>query len=236
MYFTQYLLSACWKKLHWRFCSWQRLGLIQAFKEHIDILEAHLDMIGKLAGPKDTFSEWDAGDRTLLNFLYSHRNGIFGRLLPRILPSNMHPQPRSPVFDKFHDAVVHAYDKNDLRLLYTKKTALGFHYLVYCVFLMASQVIKLIKDPSQPLWNTGASKRLLYPESVDMFKSHIKAAILPMKFLQFVLSSMVFKHHIGVWTNNEECLAFLLLSWMEKINNLTFGKRWQIMVESKKSS
>ena len=155
-------------------------------------------MVGESAGPKDTFSERGASDRTLLNFLYSHRNGIFGRLLPGILPSDMHPQPRSPVFDKFHDAVVHAYNKNDLRLLYTKETALGFHYLVYCVFLMAGQAIKSIKDLSQPLKNTGASKRSSYPESVDMFKSHIKAAVLPMKFLQFVLSSTVFKHHIGV--------------------------------------
>lgn len=228
MSFTEYLLSACWEKLHRRFCSWQRLGLIRKFEENVDILEAHLS-----TRPKDTFLERGPGDRTLLNFLYGSKEGIFKELLPSILPSDMHPQRLPSVFDKFYEAVICAYENHDLMLLYTKETALGFHYLVYCVFLAAGRAIKLIKDHSQAIKKTGATKILSYSDSVDTFKSHIEAAVFPMKFLQFVLSSTVFKRHIDVWTNDGECLTFLLPSWTEKRTNLIFGKRRQIMAESK---
>lgn len=234
MSFTLYLLSACWEKLHRRFCSWQRLGLIRKFEECVKILEDHLSIIGKSTGPReDTLLARGPGDRTLLNFLYGNRRDIFTKLLPSILPSDMDPQPSQSVFDKFYEAVIHAHEKDELTLLYTKETALGFHYLVYCVFLMAGRAIKSIKDLSQPLKNTGAKKSPSYIQSVDGFKCHIKAAVLPMKFLQFVLSSTVFKRHIGVWTNDGECIAFLFPSWTEKTNNLIFGKKRHIMAESK---
>jgi hypothetical protein len=55
MYFNEYLVSACWKKLHRRFCSWQRLGLIWKFEERVDLLEAHLNLIADLGGPQNTF-------------------------------------------------------------------------------------------------------------------------------------------------------------------------------------
>jgi len=234
MSFTQYLLSVCWEKLHRRFCSWQRLGLIRKFEERVDILDAHLAIVGTSSGPKDPFLSRGTGDRTLLNFLYGNKDNIFKKMLPSALPSDMHPQPSPSVFDKLYEAVVHAHEKKKLELLYTKETALGFHYLVYCVFLTAGRAIKLIKDRSKPLKIAGASKNVSYSEFVESFKSHITAAVLPMKFLQFVLGSTVFKDHIGVWTNDGESLDLLLPNWTEKRVNLIFGKKRQFMAESKK--
>ena len=233
MKFSEYLVSACWEKLHRQFCSWQRLGLIRKFEEGVELLEGHLDIIEKSVGPKDTFLERGPGDRTLVNFLYLNRDNIFREMLPSTLPSDMHRRPSPSVFDKLYEAVVYAFENNDLEPLYTKETALGFHYLVYCVFLLAGQAIKLIKDHSQPLKKRGAEKKVEYSSLVETFKMHIKAAIMPMKFLQFVLSSTVFKGHIGVWTNDGESLHCLLPKWTEKKINLVFGRNRQILVGSK---
>lgn len=233
MSFSVYLLSACWKKLHRRFCSWQRLNLIRKFEERVDLLEAHLNLIGQSSGPKMTFLERGPGDHTLASFLKANPL-IFTEMLPKALPDDMHPKPPPLVFDKLHQAVVRACDHNDLESLYTKETALGFHYLVYCVFLIAGNAIKKIKDHSTPLNLQGAKKGASYSSLVDDFKVHIKGAIFPMKFLQFVLSSTVFKRHIGVWTNDGECLDSLLPSWAEKRDDVIFGIKRGIQAASKK--
>jgi hypothetical protein len=144
-------------------------------------------------------------------------------MLPQALPHDMNP-PQSPsVFDKFHQAAVYAFEKDDLKPLYTEKTALGFHYIVYCIFLLTGEAIILIKDHSTSL-NTAGTKNPLYSSLVEEFKVHIRGAVMPMKFLQFVLSSTVFKRHIAVWTNDAECLDILLPKWMEKKDNLIYGK------------
>lgn len=152
-------------------------------------------------------------------------------MLPSALPSTA----AINIFYKLREAVVNAFDKNDLAYLYTKETALDFHYLVYCVFLLAGQAIRKIKDHQVPLKQAGAKKnKASYASLVEVLKSHISAAVLPMKFLHCVLNSTVFKRHIGVWTNDGECLDDLLPKWSQKEVNMEFGKKRQILAESKK--
>lgn len=231
--FFDYLLSACWRKLHRRFCSWQGLGLIRSFEERVDLLKKHLNIIGTLAGPSKTFRDRGPGDRTLTFFLYKNKHIIFDKMLPSVLSPDMRPQqPRSPaVFNDFREAVVNAYHENDLAELYTEKTALGFHYLVYCAFLLAGQAIRGIKDchDNFKLVEKVANRKEEYDDKVKVFKDRILAAVLPMKLLQCVLSSTVFKNHIGVWTNDGESLEQLLPKWGEKKANVEFGIKRRIL-------
>jgi hypothetical protein len=234
MIFSEYLLSVCWDKLYGRFCSWERLGLIRIFEEDVGMLVEHLKV-----ELNDSLSEPGIGDQTLVNFLFTYKDTIFGNMLPSVVPKDHLPVS---VFDKFREAVVYAYDNQDLKSIYTKETALGFHYLVYCVFLLAGQALKKIKDHSQPVRHIVAENRSShaakeknkeYRSQIEAFKNHIKAAIIPMKFLQFVLTSSVFKAHIRIWTNDGESLHCLLPKWTEKKDNLFFGIKRQIIAESR---
>ena len=232
--FFDYLLSACWRKLYRRFSSWQGLGLIRNFEERVDLLQRHLDIIGTPAGPNKTFMDRGPGDHTLAIFLHRNRVVIFESMLPSVLQHDMHSPPPKSVFDDFREAVVNANDKDDLMGLYTQKTALGFHYFVYCAFLLAGQAIRAIYDSYEPLAKNGASTKKSYTNAVKNFKDDILAAVLPMKLLQYVLGSTIFKRHIEVWTNDGACLEQLLPKWPQKKDNLIFGKRRHILGSSKK--
>ena len=249
-HFFDYLLSACWEKLHRRFCSWQGLGFIRNFEERINLLSGHLDMFSN-----ESFMDRGPGDRTLTQFLYLNKEVIFGTMLPLVFWDSS-SQSSMQVFDKLHDAVIKAYNKDSM-CIYTKDTVLGFHYLAYSAFLLAGQAIREIKDHQAPLKNAGANlanlkkkneagvkkdagakkkeakKEKLYNSLGEAFRRHISAAVLPMKFLQCVLSSTMFKRHIKIWTNNGESLDELLPKWWQKKDNLLFGKKRHILAASK---
>jgi len=95
--FFDYLLSACWEKLHRRFCSWRRLGLIRNFEERVDLLNGHLDMIGTSAGPNKDFMVRGPGDRTLTHFLYLNRESVYAAVGSSIYCRNQYilQAPRS---------------------------------------------------------------------------------------------------------------------------------------------
>jgi hypothetical protein len=189
-------------------------------------------LIGTLAGPKEDFMESGPGDRKLTQFLYWNQ-AVFKRMLPLALPhDSIHCQlPQS--FNKLREAVRHAFEKNDLKLLYTKETALEFHYLLYGVFLLAGQAIRTIKDHHTPLSQTGAKDKKDYLSQVEKFKARILAAMLPMKLLQCLLSSTVFKWHIGVLTNDGESVDELFPKWSQKKDDVKFGIKQRIFSESK---
>jgi hypothetical protein len=228
--FFNYLLSACWEKLYLRFISWQRLGFIRSFEERVDLLNGHLELIGTPAGPDETYMDRGPGDRTLTDLLFLNEEYLFEHMLPSVLPRDTLPLP---LFSKLREAVVEADPDNRLKCLYTKETALEFHYLVYCVFLLSGQAIKQIKDRNKVLKETKSTKKE-YPSLVDEFKKCIEAAVLPMKLLQCVLSSTVFKRHICIWTNDGESLDELLPKWPQKADNLRFGIKQKFLAESKK--
>jgi hypothetical protein len=230
--FFDYLISACWPKLYRRFCSWRGLGLIRNFEDRVDLLNGHLELIGTPAGPKESFMDRGAGDRTLVHFLY-HNEVVFNAMLPSVLDNNV---VSVSVFDHLRKAVHNACQLNDLTNIYTKETALGFHYLVYCSFLLAGQALRKIKDHQAPLKLVGAERKSGYSLLVERFKSCIAAAVAPLKLLQYVLSSTVFKRHIGVWTNDGESLEELLPKWSQKRDNLDFGRKREILAKSKGSS
>lgn len=227
--FYTYLLSSCWEKLYSRFSSWQRLGLIRSFEEKVVLLEGHLKLIGSLVGPNVDFMEQGpgSGDMTFTQFLYLNGDAIFGSdagsgMLVSVLPPDLGLS--NSVFDKLREAIYDA-SKDSKSYLYTKETSLGFHYLVYCAFLLAGHAIREIKDHHVGLNQTGAENKEGYHELVDKFKGRIRAAVLPMKFLHCVLSSTVFKRHIGIWTNDGESIDNILPKWLEKSDNLKFGKK-----------
>jgi hypothetical protein len=229
-FFFEYLLSACWKKLYRRFSSWQGLSFIRCFEKQISIFEGHFDLIGKMGGPEETCWVQGPGDRTLVQFLYYHKD-IFEIMLPYAL--DRHPWSQSSisisVFDKLREAIDKSHN-GDL-MLYTKDTALGFHYLVYFSLLIAGQAIRAIKDRQlDPRVKLTAKNKA----SVEAFLSSIGAAVVPMKLLQYVLNSTAFKQHIKVWTNNGDSVEALLPKWSEKQDNLLFGKAVQILATLKK--
>jgi len=229
--FFEYLLSACWPKLHRRFCSWQGLGFIRTLEERVDLLKEHIDMIGTSAGPHESFSDRGPGDRTLVHLLYANRDNVFESMVPSVLPLEI-CQPL-PSLNNLREAIVNAVEKGEWRDLYTGKTALDFHYLVYAIFLLAGQAIRKIKDHSKPLKQTGATNKASYDSLVKEFKKQILAAVLPMKLLQYVLSSTIFKKHVHVWTNDGAYLSELLPKWSQKRNNMRFGKKRGILATSK---
>ena len=224
--FFTYLLSACWQKLHRRFCSWRGLGLIRNFEERIDLLNGHLELIGTSGGPDQNFLSRGPGDRTLVHFLHKNKD-VFVKMLPSVLDN-------IPAFDKLRQEVNNAYENDNLKKLYTKETALGFHYLVYGSFILAGKAIRLIKDHHEPIKLAGAEKKQDYDSKVEIFKKAIAAAVLPLKLLHCVLSSTVFKSHIGVWTNDGESIQEILPTWSQKKDNLVFGIRRGILGRSKK--
>jgi hypothetical protein len=228
--FFIYLLSACWGKLYRRFCSWQGLGFIRSFETREYLLEAHLNLIGKPGGPKDDYLDRGSGDRTLSHFLYLNMNVIFDVILPSF-PRKMGSSSIKE-FDKLREAVKEAYNGN-LKCLYTKDTALGFHYLVYFSFILAGQVMKRIKDVSLSL---KKKKNVEDKALKEEYQKNVGAAVLPMKLLQTLLSSTVFQRHICVWTNDGETIDSLLPKWSEKKDNVVFGETVQIVATSKEST
>ena len=233
--FFTYLLSACWEKLYRRLCSWQGLGFIRSFETREYLLEAHLNLIGKPGGPKDDYLDRGPGDRTLAHFLYLNTNVIFDVILPNFLQKmESSSLPSIKEFDKLRKAVKEAYDGDgNLKCLYTKDTALGFHYLVYFSFILAGQVMKGIKDVSLSL---KKKKNVEDKALKEEYRKHVRAAVLPMKLLQTLLSSTVFQRHICVWTNDGETIDGLLPKWSEKKDNVVFGETVQIVATSKEST
>ena len=226
--FFTYLLSACWEKLYRRLCSWQGLGFIRSFETREYLLEAHLNLIGKPGGPKDNYLDRGPSDRTLSHFLYLNMNVIFDVILPSF-PRKMGSSSIKE-FDKLREAVKEAYNGN-LKCLYTKDTALGFHYLVYFSFIVAGQLMKGIKDVSLSLKKKKNDKALK-----EKYGKYVGAAVLPMKLLQTLLSSTVFQRHICVWTNDGETIDSLLPKWSEKNDNVVFGETVQIVATSKEGT
>ena len=218
--FFKYLLSACWRKIYRRFSSWQGLSLIRKFQDRVDLLKGHLSLIGTSASPNDNFAR-GPGDRSLIQFLHLN-NYVFG-MLRQVLPDNL-----QSVFEKLCKEVDHA-TKDALTPLYTKETALGFHYLVFGAFLLAGQAIMTIKDGHRPLACLKAEQKKEYGSRVEHFRNCIAAAVLPMKLLQCVLSSTAFKHHIGVWTSNGESVGELFPIWSQKSLDMKFGKEQRIV-------
>ena len=150
-----------------------------------------------------------------------------------MLPTVSHKSvPQAVIeFDKLFDAI----DGNDLKKFYTKETALGFHYLVYCAFLLAGHAIGRIQDFHVPLKGKRPKNDPdgLWEKAVEDFKLRIEAAVFPMKLLNYVLISSVFKVHIGVWTKDGEFLHELLPKWSQKKDNIMFGKTEDILASSK---
>ena len=219
--FFKYLLSACWEKVYRRFSSWQALSLIRKFQDRVDLLKGHLSLIGTSASSNDNFAR-GPGDRSLIQFL--HWNKVVFGMLEQVLPDD----PKS-VFEKLRDEVIdHAFADSSMPL-YTKETALAFHYLVFGAFLLAAQAIVKIKDGRRPLNQSNAQKKNEYVSQVDHFKKCIAAAVLPMKLLQCVLSSTAFKQHIGVWTSNGESVSELFPIWSQKSLDVKFGIDRQIL-------
>jgi hypothetical protein len=228
--FFTYLLSACWGKLYRRFCSWQGLGFIRSFETREYLLVAHLKLLGEPGGPKDDYLDRGPGDRTLSHFLYLNMNVIFDVILPNF-PREMGSSPMKE-FDKLREAVKKAYN-GDSMWLYTKDTALGFHYLVYFSFILAGRAMKGIKDVSLSL---KKKKNVEDKALKEEYQKHVRAAVLPMKLLQTLLSSTVFQRHICVWTNDGDTIDSLLPKWSEKKDNVVFGETVKIVATSKEST
>lgn len=242
--FYKYLISACWGKLYQRFCSWQALGFIRKFEERVGLLEGHIKEIGSPNGPNLTFKNRGPGNRSLVQLLYLNKTS-FQKMLPSVLPDEILsslPQSQSNLFVDLWDAVESDYKAIEkqgdctLKKLYTEKTMQDFHYFVYCAFLLACQAMREINDRHAfiNVWPSKANKTAEYESSVVTFKNSILAAVLPLKLLQSVLSSMVFKRHIAVWTNDGESLDELLPKWSEKEDNLKFRKVRNILLKTRK--
>ena len=88
------------------------------------------------------------------------------------------PDDLKSVFEKLHDEVVDHAVADSSMPLYTKETALAFHYLVFGAFLLAAQVIVKIKDGGRPLKQSKAQKKEDYVSQVQHFKKCIAAAVL----------------------------------------------------------
>lgn len=196
-------------------------------------------MIGELGGPNESYLDRGPGDHTLVVFLHRNKKFIWEDMIPLALTDyNKNSSKQWPLaiseFDKLREAIDKAY-MGDLKCLYTKDTAMGFHYLVYLTFLLAGQAFEAINYHCGPagLRAVGARKQIDYQSKLKEFRAYLGAAVQTTKFLQCVLSSTVFKRHIGVWTCDGESLHFLLPKWSEKKESLAFGKERGILSRTK---
>jgi hypothetical protein len=232
--FFIYLISACWRKLHRRFCSWQGLGFIYHLERSFIVFKGHLDQIGKRGGLPLYIVDGAVGpgDRTLIECL--HLNTEIFDILHSVLPPDFPEEFKlsEPVFGKLSKAVVKAYS-GDFAGFYTKDTAHDFHVFVYCAFLLAGQALRMIHDSFPPLAKRGIEKKPEYEKLVNDYKLSISAATMPMKLLQCLLSSSVFQRHIKIWTDNGESLGKILPKWQDKVDNLKFGKLRRILSDLK---
>ena len=245
--FFLYLLASSWEKLHWRFRSWRALGFIMQLEEAIisGRIEKHLTEIGGSYAPSKPPEELGPGDRTLADFFSGNQTFVLDMItttwkdLPQTIRSKFPIEKLSEgklpeklfedFFKPFGVAAVHARSSKR-GPLYTKESAMSFHYLLYFSFLIAGTALSKIKDSLHALKNASASE---YEKSTDLYKQAILAAEFPYRLLICVLSSKALRVHMDLWTNHGTELKTLLPVFEKKQEYLKFGKERHILPSSK---
>lgn len=246
--FFLYLLAASWMKLHARFRSWRALSFIRELERGITegYVVSQIEEIGNDYGPVIP-QVIGPGDCTLADFFSKNEKFLCEMItyachtLPdeiRIQLSKLvNPSPsesedaihdKTFTFNVFGEAVERTLKEK--KPLYTKETALTFHYLLYFAFLMAGRALRGIKDYHQKFKSAAPKKR---SEPAQDYKSEIEAAELPIRFLICMLSSKAFKSHITVWTSKGASLKVILPRFTEKRDCMIFGKDRDILALSK---
>jgi hypothetical protein len=252
--FFQYLLGACWMKMHSRFRSWHGLGFIKVLERAItdNTIVSQVKEIGSDYGPLKLPDELGPGDRTLADFFSHNKDGILEMMqysyskLPmeseirRHLSKHLNlPLSSSDLkegmivgaFKAFGEAV--KLTLNQGKALYTNETAFSFHVLLYFSFLICGRELSEIRDSYQLLKSATsvASKKTDKEKTaaVESYKESILAAEFPVRVLICVLSSTAFKHHIRVWSSEGRNLNSILPCFANKADYLFFGKERLIL-------
>ena len=232
--FFLYLLGASWKKIYSRFRSWRALSFIKELEDAITtgVFANHVMDIGNNYGPVEPPQELGPGDRTLASFFSQNKAYLFPMItfasknLPASIWSQMSTQAKMSssesenviveIFNAFGKAAELAVDQK--MALYTKETALIFHYLLYLSFLMTGKALHEIGESHQL-----NSKSPDYNKRVGHYKDAISAAELPVRFLICLLSSRAFRVHMRVWTNEASCLNTILPRFDDKSKYIAFA-------------
>lgn len=240
--FFRYLLAASWKKLHFRFCSWQALGFIETIGKTFELVSTHVKEIGNIYGPDELPQDLGPGDHTLADFFRQNKRFILKMMAHTY--STLPDSTRLPLSEVLHfqsDSQNELFNEISLKLkpfseavelalgqrnaLYRKETAISFHLLLYLAFLMTGKALRNIKDK-----NTDLTSRKV---ELSSYKSSILAAELPFRFLICILSSKAFRLHMKVWTNEGGSLNAILPVYQKKGAYKAFGKDHDILAKLK---
>lgn len=249
--FFTYLLAASWMKLYSRFCSWQALGFIMGLERAI--LDDGIASMVKEVGDPSSFhpfelpEELGPGDRSLADFFLQNKEYLLPMLadtcetLPTSLYSQLAEYANSSLsrsegaieltFNAFCEAASLALNREERKPLYTKKTALSFHCLLYLSFLMTGRALREIKDSHQAL--NGA--KVGDGPNVCKYRTAIRAAELPVRLLIYVLSSTAFRLHMGVWSYDGIKLSTMQPHFRLKKAYKSFGTDRKIRASSKQA-
>jgi hypothetical protein len=209
-----------------------------------DVIGKNVKDIGKPFCPSELPRDLRPGDRTLADFYNQNKTCVIHmmkdacELLPVSVFSKFSPEVNPPptclefvknIFCPFDKAVDDALSQGGP--LYTKESAVSFHYLLYFSFLLAGTSLKKIKEAHQDI--NKYAKTPKPKDLVDKYKKKILAAEMPFRLLVCVLSSTALKSHLKVWTNEGVDLKTILPLYEEKCAYLIFGKDRGFMPSSK---
>jgi hypothetical protein len=236
-------------KLHSRFSSWQAFSFVMKLEDAIinDVIGTNVKYIGKPYRSPELPRELGRGDRTLADFYKKNKTFIIClmrdacKVLPASVFSKFSPEVTPPptcfefvenIFCPFDKAVDDALSQGGP--LYTKESALSFHYLLYFSFLLAGTSLKNIKEAHQVLNQYTGEKKPKPKDAVESYKKKIIDAEMPFRLLVCVLSSSALGLHLGIWTNEGLDFKTILPSYDQKFAYLIFGMSRGFTPSSKK--
>jgi hypothetical protein len=245
--FFKYLLASSWKKLYSRFTSWRALSFVMKLENAIisDVIGKNVKDIGNPFCPPELPRELGRGDRTLADFFKQNKAFLldmmtdacgklpesdFSKFSPGVNPPPTCSEFVKNIFCPFDKAVVDALSQKGP--LYTKESAVSFHYLLYFSFLLAGTSLRKIKESHLVL--NAIVKTPIPQDVVESYKQRILAAELPFRLLVCVLSSSALRFHLNIWTNNGMELKSILPLYENKSEYLTFGMNRGFISLSKK--
>ena len=219
--FFKYLLAATWNKMFRRLSSWRSLHFIQQLQLGLngDIIGEDPDYIASYP------QELGPGDRSLAKFFSTNKSYLLTMITKtaNVLPETDLPSGFDLTFKAFDNAVAHAI--NEKTAFYTKESTLDFHYLLYFSFLMAGRALRRIVNDHENLPNKDVilKRPQQYEGKVDIYKSAIIAAELPIRFLLCMLSSTAFAEHMKVWTKGGMSMKPIRPFFEDRASYLEFG-------------
>lgn len=211
-YFSEYLISACWRKMKRRIGHWAAVGFIYKFRMVDD---------WKIAGLLNSQSSFTKvrgrSDRQLSEFL---RILATTDNLEKILENYKTVDFTEPKKDVLPHLLKQCRDSPDD--IYNKETAIEFHHFLVATLLCYA---KSLQDVFQPPQGEGMERKA---SDSNCLTPTLMAALNSCRILHRILSSAAFRHHINLLAP-----TFFLLpseSEIEEYRNFSeeHGLPWQL--------